>query len=176
MIFLDLETSGLDPARHRILECAVLITDDRFNPVSARVWVGETLRPDECTPEVYAMHVASGLVAAADAWGGGDSLDGVLARTLPAVSRIAGFSPHFDLWFLRTRCPLIADRLHHRVYDCSTLRDLCGDYGQPLMDGAAEPAHRALADCFAALQVMRRFRALISAATSPQKEISHGEG
>ena len=167
MIFLDLETTGLDPTRHRILECAVLVTNDALEPIDARAWtVAPLLQPKECEPAIYEMHTASGLVAPGWSRWALDAVDGSLANILPPGTRIAGFSPHFDLGFLRVHCPNAAAHLHHRVYDCSTLCDLCADWGKPLMD-KGEATHRALADCFAALQVMRRFRDLVRQQKGP---------
>jgi oligoribonuclease len=132
-----------------------------------------------CSPEVEKMHRASGL------WGALERREGtklellendllILSSDWPgAVPKpdaspeerkqerdarvmIAGSSAHFDLGFLRVHMPRFAKRLSHRVFDVSATRAFCRSLGMPRSESdGKEPAHRAIADLEASIQIGR---------------------
>lgn len=64
LIFVDLETTGLDPAKERILEIAVIVTDDSLVELGRyhRVFgVAREIPFKALEPVVQKMHVANGL-------------------------------------------------------------------------------------------------------------------
>lgn len=164
-IWLDLETTGVDPQEDLVLEwCAVLATDapgGDFSPVQI---YGSTIAPPEglsvedikaaCDPFVQDMHAKNGLwadVAEADATI--EEVDDALAALCeelgakPRSILLAGYSVHFDLGFCRVHLPKFSAYLSHRVFDVSVLRRCAAVYGKDYREpDAIGTAHRAEAD------------------------------
>src|SRR2546428_1168979 len=64
---MDLEMTGLDPARHVIIEIATLLTDDELRPIAVGPDVVAAATPEQLEQMddvVRAMHTRSGLLAA----------------------------------------------------------------------------------------------------------------
>jgi oligoribonuclease len=175
-IWLDLETTGLDPDREIILEIGVIIANDSkgddFTEVAAEQTVitpydfggrvAQTIL-DEMHPRVSDMHTKNGLLEELE----DPSLcctieeaDTYFAALVPdGLPSIAGNSVgSFDLQFLRKHMPKFAARLSHRVYDVSTLIRAERTYGDSAaMVETKADAHRALADVRASLATARAF-------------------
>ncbi len=184
-LWLDLETTGLDPSNGVILEfAAVLCEDDRAGdmaivqefdsvvlPMSAdgipldgadaAHWARELM-----DPYVVNMHTKNGLLADLEDPAKCCTLEeaeAFLCTLVPEGERatLAGNSVHFDLAWLRFHMPRFAKRLSHRVLDVSTLigaEQAWGDSAQNLRE-AGGPAHRALADVRASIASAKAFRA-----------------
>ena len=169
-LWLDLETTGLDPRAPdaRILEWALVLADDdgpdaTFEPVqeftAAVHWPDVDALRLRCPPRVQQMHAVNGLwrdVASPAAPVLADA-DAFLAAVIPGPGdrwRLAGFSVHFDLGWVRVHLPRFAARLSHQVLDASTLAAACATWGPGVEKGPA--AHRALDDVKASLDVARR--------------------
>ena len=175
IVILDLETTGLDPRRDLILECAALLVNTERLSIESIFGALVSHKADvlnvfiESADARWAeMHTKSGLIAALRDGKqprvyGHKELDETLYEWAtqrgfePCSVRLGGFSSHFDREFLIARCPLFSSFLHHRVVNVSTLRDLakewCDDEGLVKADG-----HRALTDAHAALQSLRYYR------------------
>ncbi len=173
-IFLDLETTSLDPASGHILEIGVLaVSPDApaYAEVAAQSWV---IDPGvfELSPHTLEMHTKSGLLDDIRA-GRGVSLATAEAELLkflaffgnPAPGRepIAGFSPHFDTGWLAVHLPRVRAYFGHRTFDCSTLRQMARDLGRGDLVPEGDAAHRALADCRAAAAMARAVAGLFVA-------------
>ena len=158
LIWMDLETTGLDPRGDRILEVAWATTtlDQPFDIglVTARVlhfpehWVHEQ------NETVRAMHTKNGLWEACVR---SDlritQVESELLDAVPAPQpgddyaerpTLAGASVHFDRGFLCAHMPTLASRLSHRVYDTSAIKLFCRSLGMP--KPPKEEAHRAAPD------------------------------
>lgn len=179
ILFLDLETSSLDPDEGRILEIgAILVTSDL---VERSRW--EALLPPppiDGWVDTIDMHRRSGLL--------GDlmrtcSLEGwtdspqdydaaaaaaersllewlVLDHEVPARRlELAGYSIHFDRSWLRSHLPRFASWLSHRMIDVSSIRQLDRRW-RPVEEepSKGDARHRALADCEHALATLCRYR------------------
>jgi len=176
-IFLDLETTELDPATGHILEIAVLATEadaPAYTEVASQSWV---IRPpagsgwrDSLTTPVLQMHAASGLLQDVAERGiplGEAEADlvrflGYFGNPAPGREPIGGFSPQFDLGWLAVHLPRVRAYFSHRVFDASTLRQFARDLGRgDVVTGADTAAHRALADCRQAAECARAVARLL---------------
>lgn len=135
ILFLDLETSHLDPARAHILELGAILVDDDL--LEVRRWEALLARP----PVVHMldtvdMHRASGLLALLEE------------------------RPVFDRSMLREHMPTLHAWLSHRMIDVSTIRELMKRWSPSVHAAmpAANSKHRAMADCEDAIGTLAAYR------------------
>lgn len=163
-LWLDLETTGLNPVLHEILEVACLATDERLVQVGAVCsWVVRH-EPTSLTmsPKVSEMHTKNGLLD--ELRGAPYRLAGVEVCIMGFCAEIfgegpppilAGSSIHFDAGFLKVHTPALARRLHYRLFDVSVLKMAAKTaWGTDLF--AKDAAHRALPDVLASLEAARK--------------------
>lgn len=153
LVFLDLETSGLDPELHHVLEVAAVITDDAFVEIARFERVvywnqsGEMLKPElegriaavtwwHVDPFVLDMHTQNGLwhaSAYAPPQSGAYYVDKALAEFIRAHCaetgeksgpQLAGNTISFDRAFLAGHFPLAHSLLHYRNLDVTTLNEM----------------------------------------------------
>ena len=170
---MDLEMTGLDPARHVIVEIATLLTDDQLRPIAdgpdivVHATTGELEGMDHV---VRTMHARSGLTAAIEssttslAEAGRLTLDFLRAhihepRTVP----LCGNSIGTDRRFLAAQLPEIENFLHYRSIDVSTLKELCRRWYPDVLAGAPpkREAHRALDDIRESMAELAYYRSTI---------------
>ncbi|MGD0748340.1 MAG: oligoribonuclease [Acidimicrobiales bacterium] len=173
LAWIDLEMTGLDPARHTIVEIACLVTDDDL----ALVEEGPDLVV-HATPEdvagmddfVRTMHTRSGLLAEMES--STLSLADAGAQTLaflkqhikePRTVPLAGNSIGTDRRFLATQLPEIEDYLHYRSVDVSTLKELCRRWRPDVYKAAPmkKGGHRALQDIRESVAELSYYRSSI---------------
>ncbi len=145
LLWLDLETTGLDPAKDSILECAATLVpfNDPFSPSwCADSWVRMVLRHRDwsgASDAAVAMHAGNGLMAeCALSSHTLSDLDLRLHNLIhsgrpPGLIVLAGSSVHFDKGFLRQHLPAVEALLHHRTYDVSSTRNFAYSLGMPEM-------------------------------------------
>src|SRR5688572_29338532 len=131
---MDMEMTGLDPERERIIEIAVLLTDGELNPIAD----GPELVVHQSDELLAAMdawntehHTASGLVARVKESTVTEAeadaalvafIDAHMAANVRPV--LAGNSIHQDRRFIRRYLPALEKRLHYRMVDVSTVKEL----------------------------------------------------
>lgn len=160
LIWLDLETTGLDPIRDHILEVAWAVAEIErpfdIGPMKSHVLRCTQSFIDTFSPFIREMHTKNGLI---DELPSGDSFVDVFRNLLEDVPEVedkedkptlAGASVHFDLGFLRANMPGVAGRLSHRVYDTSAVKLFCRSMGMP--KPLRGEAHRAASDVLEAVQ------------------------
>jgi oligoribonuclease len=167
---MDLEMTGLEPARHVIVEIATLITDDQLEIVAE----GPDLvvhAPAEALAQmdkvVRSMHTKSGLLAAIEA--STVTLEEAGAQTLaflkehvpdPRTVPLCGNSIGTDRRFLTAYLPDIENYLHYRSVDVSTIKELARRW-YPDVLATAQPktgGHRALDDIRESVAELRFYR------------------
>jgi oligoribonuclease len=180
---MDLEMTGLDPARHAIVEIATLVTDDDLHVVAE----GPDLvvhQPAEVLATmddvVRKMHTKSGLLAAIEsstvslADAGAATLDFIKSHVPePRTVPLAGNSIGMDRRFLAVYLPDVEQYLHYRSVDVSTVKELCRRWYPDVLAKAPDKAggHRALDDIRESVEELRYYRSAIfrSSETSENK-------
>lgn len=164
-LWLDIETTGLDPETDFLLECAWIVTDADLVEVERGEMVLRVYdAPRFCDDFVREMHTKNGLLAevariVADGFPAdlGAALKAVIGRHEWSDEKpiLAGSTPHFDRGFLDYDLGDLG--LHHRHFDVSTLkmafRDALGE--EP---AGTESIHRAMPDIEDSLAVARSYR------------------
>ncbi len=170
LVWMDLEMTGLDPARHVIVEIATLVTDDELNIVAE----GPDLvvhQPPEALqgmePIVVDMHTSSGLLTAIAA--STISLQEAGAATLAFIRQhvpeartvpLCGNSIGTDRRFLAIHLPEIEEHLHYRSVDVSTIKELTRRWYPGALEAVPRKAtaHRALDDIRESIDELRWYR------------------
>src|ERR1700686_5279717 len=170
---MDLEMTGLNPARHVIVGIAALLTDGQRRPIAGGPDIVVHATADELEGMdnvVRSMHARSGLTAAIEsstislAEAGRLTLDFLRThihepRTVP----LCGNSIGTDRRFLAAQLPEIENFLHYRSIDVSTLKELCRRWYPDILAGAPpkREAHRALDDIRESIAELEYYRSTI---------------
>jgi oligoribonuclease len=173
LAWMDLEMTGLEPARNTIVEIATLVTDDDLELVAEGPDLVVAASPedlDRMETVVRSMHTKSGLLAAIGAStltlaeAGRQTLD-FLKQHIPEPRTVplCGNSIATDRRFLAALLPDIEDYLHYRSVDVSTIKELARRWYPE--DYAAAPkkagGHRALDDIKESVAELRYYRSAI---------------
>lgn len=133
LVWIDLEMTGLDPQRERIIEVATLITDNQLEVVAEG--------------PVIAVHQNASLLEGMDAWNQRTHGESGLVKRVresridtqeaerqtlaflsqyvtPGSSPMCGNSVHQDRRFLEREMPALLAFFHYRNLDVSTLKEL----------------------------------------------------
>src|SRR5688572_1322292 len=171
LVWLDMEMTGLDPDRERIIEVATIITDGQLNEVA----IGPELvihQPDEVLAAMddwnKTHHGASGLIervkasTISDAQAEEQTIAFINAH-VPAKERpvLAGNSIHQDRRFIRRYMPALEKRLHYRMVDVSTIKELARRWFPNVIakQTKKKETHRALDDIRESIDELRYYKA-----------------
>jgi oligoribonuclease len=182
LAWIDLEMTGLDPARHAIVEIAVLMTDDDLHITAEGPDLIVHASPEqlaEMDEFVTAMHTRSGLLP--DIIASTLTLEEAGARTLeflklhipePGTVPLAGNSIGTDRRFLAQHLPEVEDFLNYRSVDVSTVKELCRRWHPDVYKGAPEKkrGHRALQDIRESVEELAYYRAAVFHTLPTSKE------
>lgn len=168
LIWIDLEMTGLEPDRDRIIEMAVIVTDGQLNTVAEG--------------PVIAVHQSDAVLDAMDDWnknthGKSGLIDRVRASTLDdaaaeakmlafvqewlprRASPMCGNSVCQDRRFLARYMPTLEDWFHYRNLDVSTLKELARRWNPAMAKGLVKQgSHEALADIRESIEELRYYR------------------
>jgi oligoribonuclease len=180
LVWMDLEMTGLDIARHVIVEVATLVTDDDLAIVAEGPDLVVSATPDQLAGMddfVRDMHTKSGLLEQITAStvsleeAGAATLEFIRthvkkARTVP----LAGNSIGTDRRFLAAQLPEIEEYLHYRSVDVSTVKELARRWYPEVMAGAPTKAagHRAMDDIRESVAELAYYRTTVFRDPSPQ--------
>ena len=168
LIWIDLEMTGLKPDADRIIEMALVITDNDLATVAeAPVWV---VRQSEAMLEGMdawnkGTHGRSGLIDKVrasvldDATVEAQALAFLQEHVPPKASPMCGNSICQDRRFLARWMPALEDYFHYRNLDVSSLKELARRWKPDLMKGVPkEGKHEALADVYESIGELKYYR------------------
>jgi oligoribonuclease len=181
LAWIDLEMTGLDPARHTIVEIACLVTDDDLTILDEGPDLIVHASPEQLAAMddfVRGMHTRSGLLGAMDA--STLTLADAGAQTLaflqqhiptPGTVPLAGNSIGTDRRFLATQLPEVEDFLHYRSVDVSTIKELCQRWHPAAYKSAPtkKGGHRALQDIRESVAELAYYRGAVFLPTPSQE-------
>ena len=167
---MDLEMTGLDPARDVIVEIATIITDDQLNVVAEGPDLVIHHSDDVLSVMdkfVVDMHTKSGLLDAIRA--SSTSLEEAGQQTLEFIKQhvpeaktvpLCGNSIGTDRRFLARYLPDIENYLHYRSVDVSTIKELVKRWypGTDSIRPFKVGNHRALGDVHESIAELRFYR------------------
>jgi oligoribonuclease len=175
LVWMDLEMTGLDPARHTIVEVATLITDDDLSLIAEGPDLVIHAGPEQLEamePVVREMHTRSGLLNAIETStltleeAGRQTLE-FLQSHVPVKGSVplCGNSIGTDRRFLAAQLPEIENWLHYRCIDVSTIKELCRRWYPAAFTKAPgkKTAHRALGDVHESVAELAYYRRAIFA-------------
>lgn len=172
---MDLEMTGLDPLRHRIVEIATLVTDDDLAVVAEGpdlVVHADSDQLEAMEEVVRDMHAASGLLAEIESStlsleeAGKQTLEFLRAHSpRPGTVPLCGNSIGTDRRFLAAQLPEVEDWLHYRSIDVSTVKELARRWYPDAYASAPAKhgAHRAMGDIKESVAELAYYRRAIFA-------------
>ena len=168
LIWVDLEMTGLDPEKERIIEMAIIVTDTQLNVLA--------------TGPVIAVHQSDDLLNRMDAWNTKQHhTSGLVERVkasqiseaeaeammlqflkqhVPAgKSPMCGNTIYQDRRFLSRYMPELEKYFHYRLLDVSTLKELAFRWAPRVYAGVKkESKHLALADIQESIEELKYYR------------------
>lgn len=168
LIWIDLEMTGLDPVKERIIEMAVIVTDAHLNPI-AESPVIVVHQPDAILDAMddwnTKQHGGSGLVArvkastTSEAQAQAQMLAFLKEHTDAGTSPMCGNSVHQDRRFLNLYMPELENHFHYRNLDVSTIKELVRRWRPDLLGGLKKGgSHLALDDIRDSIEELRYYR------------------
>jgi len=168
LVWLDMEMTGLEPDRDRIIELAMVVTDSQLTTVAeSPVWA--VRQEDACLAAMdewnRRTHARSGLIervrasvldeAAVEA----AALAFVQSYVPQAASPMCGNSIGQDRRFMVRYMPRLEAWFHYRNLDVSTLKELCRRWKPEIAKGFVKRAeHTALADIRESIAELQYYR------------------
>jgi oligoribonuclease len=168
LVWVDMEMTGLDPDKDRIIEIAVVVTD-----LNLKI-LGEG--------PVFAIHQSDEILDKMDSWNTGThgrsgltervkastiseaDAEAVLIEFLkqyvpPGKAPMCGNSICQDRRFMVRGMPKLEAFFHYRNLDVSTLKELCRRWKPELVNGFKKhQKHTALADILESIEELRYYR------------------
>ncbi len=168
LIWLDMEMTGLDPEKERIIEVAVVVTDAQLEVIAEG--------------PVLVIHQSDELLDGMDAWNKGTHgrsglIDKVKASTIteaqaeeqllaflsqyvpPGKSPLCGNTISQDRRFMFRYMPRFETFFHYRNLDVSTLKELCRRWKPEVYKGFQKKSkHEALADIYESIDELKYYR------------------
>jgi oligoribonuclease len=168
LIWIDMEMTGLDPEKERIIEIATIVTDSKLNliaegPVFAVHQSQQLL--DGMDNWNTKQHNSSGLVqrvqqsTVTEAQAEADTL-AFLKKYVPAGrSPMCGNSIYQDRRFLYRYMPELEKFFHYRLIDVSTVKELAQRWAPRIYGGLQkESKHLALSDIRDSIEELKYYR------------------
>ncbi|WP_119393360.1 oligoribonuclease [Salinibius halmophilus] len=168
LIWLDMEMTGLEPERDHIIEVATLVTDEQLN-VLAEGPVIAIHQPDSVLALMddwnQKTHGESGLVERVKhsnvslTQAEQQTLDFLKEWVAPGCSPLCGNSIGQDRRFIYRYMPQLANFLHYRSIDVSTIKELTRRWAPDVLKGFEKTGtHKAMDDIKESLAELKYYR------------------
>ncbi len=168
LVWIDMEMTGLDPDKDRVIEVAAIVTDAHLNVLAEG--------------PVFVIHQADEVLDGMDSWNKGTHgrsglIERVKASTVsesqaeaemieflrryvpPGKSPMCGNSICQDRRFMARHMPALEAFFHYRNVDVSTLKELCRRWKPELIAGFKKhQLHTALADIRESVEELKYYR------------------
>ncbi len=168
LVWVDMEMTGLDPEKERIIEIAAVVTEPDLTIVAEA--------------PVLVVHQSDELLAAMDKWNQSTHtksglIEKVKASTLseadaqaqmiaflsqyvpPGKSPLCGNTVSQDRRFMYRYMPELETYFHYRTIDVSTIKELARRWQPALLKGFVKHSkHEALADIHESIEELRYYR------------------
>lgn len=184
-LWIDLETTGLYPRVDHILEAGWMVTDENLRGkghlqssvvTASKAAIGYI----KTSPFIHDMHTKSGLL---EALMGTETLviEDVEERILEAIMDypedepwyLAGASVHFDRAFIDSWMPTLAEKLHHRIFDTSSLKLFAKSVGIEVKQEPQVVQHRVEGDIQYCYEYALGLRDIVGPAIGMLKEVTN---
>ena len=168
LIWLDMEMTGLNPEKNRIIEIGLVITNVTLEIV-AEAPVIAVHQPDDVLDAMdewnKATHGRSGLIERVRASSVSEAeAEGMMLAFLEqwvpkGISPMCGNTVSQDRRFLMRYMPRFEEWFHYRDLDVSTLKELAKRWNPEVFKGVKKAgAHTALADIMESIEELRHYR------------------
>lgn len=168
LIWIDMEMTGLDPEKERIIEIATVVTDSHLN-VIAEGPVFAVNQSDELLSKMDGwntkQHNSSGLVKRVKESGVNEAeaerltIEFLRQYVQPGKSPMCGNSIAQDRRFLYRYMPELEKFFHYRLLDVSTLKELAIRWAPKMYSGySKESKHLALSDIYDSIEELKYYR------------------
>ncbi len=168
LIWIDMEMTGLDPEKERIIEMATIVTDSQLNTIAEG--------------PVFAIHQSDELLSAMDSWNTKQhNSSGLVQRvkastvteeeaeaatleflkqyTSAGKSPMCGNSVYQDRRFMYRYMPKLEKYFHYRLLDVSTLKELAVRWAPQVYAGLGKDSkHLALSDIRDSIEELKYYR------------------
>jgi oligoribonuclease len=168
LVWIDMEMTGLDPEKEKIIEIATIVTDSQLNIIEEG--------------PVFAIHQPNDLLSRMDSWNtkqhnSSGLVDRVKNSTInekeaetatleflkkhvpPGKSPMCGNSVHQDRRFLCLYMPELERFFHYRLLDVSTLKELAQRWAPKIYSGLQKDSkHLALSDIRDSIEELKYYR------------------
>lgn len=168
LVWIDLEMTGLDPEKERIIEMATIVTDSDLNLVAEGPVIA-VHQPDSLLDAMDEWctntHGASGLTqrvkdsTITEAEAEQQTLAFLQAHVEPGASPLCGNSIGQDRRFLVKYMPALEAFFHYRNLDVSTIKELARRWRPDVLAGVKKQgSHLALDDIRDSINELRHYR------------------
>lgn len=167
LVWVDIETTGLNEQTATILEIAVLLTDQQLKPLGEGVnliihhpqevlegmntWCQQQHGKSGLTEQVKNSSLS---MSAAE-----EKILSLIKQHVPEKSSpLCGNTVHFDKRFLKHHMPKVHDYLHKRIIDVSTIKELAKRWYPELPEYTKKETHRALEDIKESIEELQYYK------------------
>ncbi|RXG52981.1 Oligoribonuclease, mitochondrial [Armadillidium vulgare] len=172
LVWVDLEMTGLNTDKDRIMEAAVIVTDSNLDVIregpnlvikvddgtldNMNEWCkkhhGESGLTEACRKSDVTLQMAEDRI-----------LEFLVQHTEQGKAPLAGNSVHADKKFLDKYMPKLMKHLHYRIVDVSTVKELCRRWYPTEFTNAPKKkvCHRALDDIRESIDELKYYKTTV---------------
>jgi oligoribonuclease len=183
LIWIDCEMTGLSLESDALVEIAVLVTDSELNIIGSGVDLvihATEGQIESMNDFVRNMHTSSGLINEIPKGISVEAAEQEILAYLQSAGVVAGKSPlagnsvSVDRGFIARDMKALADFLHYRTIDVSTIKELSRRwYPKAYFAAPAKTGnHRALGDIKDSIEELKYYRSAVFNAQSPSKKVA----